>query len=84
MMEWLKSHAFLATWLSPVIAVAIAVLRNKQTGGSIDVRRMVVYIAFLTALAVVFTPGFEPDAKLTARTIALLGFGFLVGDAFRN
>jgi chromate transport protein ChrA len=61
-MNWLKANAYLAAWLSPLVAIVVAIVQNLHAKFvEADWSRPLIYIAFLTALAVIFTPSFAPE-----------------------
>ena len=57
-MHWLETHVYLAAWLSLLVALVSLFMQNvKANFQNIDWNRSLLYIGFLTALAVVVTPG---------------------------
>lgn len=77
--QWLESHAWLAAWLALPVAIVVGILQGVKTKFErIDWRRSLIYIAFLTSLAVAFTPRFDETARAFARAIVGIGFGFLL------
>ena len=67
-MDWLKDHVFIATWLGPVIAIVIAIMKGRKVEGRpVDWFRFVMYFTFFLCLAVAFTPQFDEAARTTAR-----------------
>lgn len=80
-LNWLRDHAYLAAWLAPVVAVAVAAFQNRNKAfGEVDWSRLLIYFAFLVSLAVVFTPTFDQTAREVARFIVFGGIGFLIVD----
>jgi hypothetical protein len=48
-MNWLKDHMFIATWLGPVIAIVIAIMKGRKTEGlPIDWFRFVMYFTLFS------------------------------------
>lgn len=71
-MNWLKEHVFLATWLAPIITIAIAVLKSeKSEGGRFEWFPFILYFTFFICLAVLFTPEFDELSRTTARTLVM-------------
>jgi hypothetical protein len=69
-MAWLRDHVYIAAWLSPVIALLGMVVKNVTTGTTDTQWSMImIYVAFLTCLAAVFTPLIDDSARFFA------GFG---------
>jgi hypothetical protein len=57
-MDWLKNHAFLATWASPCIALLLAFLKSKGVAANIDVLGFVLYAISLGSFAALISlPG---------------------------
>lgn len=86
-MAWLKEHSFLATWLSPILAVLIAVWRTKGAPrvSEVDWTTLLGYVTFFVAFGVAISSSFDESARSIARTIAGLGFGaFFIGGVFRR
>jgi hypothetical protein len=80
-LNWLRDHAYLAAWLGPVVAITVAIFQNRNKGfAEVDWSRLLIYFAFLVALAVVFTPTFDQTARDVARFIVFGGLGFLITD----
>jgi hypothetical protein len=74
-MEWLKEHVYIAGWLSPIIALIGMLIRGVGKSGEIGWERMMLYIAFLTCVAAVFTPTLEAGARGFA---AVIVFGLVI------
>jgi hypothetical protein len=75
-MNWFKDHVFVATWLGPVIAIVIAIMKGRRTEGRpFDWYRLMMYFTFFLCLAVKFTSQFDESARTFAGTLAygLLG-----------
>jgi len=84
-MEWLKLHVFVAAWFSPIIAlIGLLVKRTPSGEMPVDWSRLVIYVGWLTCLAVLVTPGVEPFARGTFEAMAAMGFGFLIFDVKRR
>ena len=84
-MNWLKDHVWLSNWLAVVAAVVIAVienLRNKAT--AVNWPRLVIYFAFLSCLAVAFTPMFDQMARVVAEIVLLVSLVFIFIDGVRG
>jgi len=80
-MGWLSDHAYLATWLAlPVAIVAIIVQNRSSRFAEVDWSRSLIYLAFLTSLAVAFTPTFDQTARTTAYFLLFSLLAFLIVD----
>jgi hypothetical protein len=80
-MNWLRDHAFLATWLAlPVAIISIFVQNIPTKFKDLDWSRSLIYIAFTICLGVSFTPSFDENARSLARQLSIWGFIFLVID----
>jgi hypothetical protein len=83
-MDWLKNHSYLATWISPCIAIAIAIVRSKGKLSKVDWHEFVGILVLLTAIAVVFTPVFDTRARQFASTLVYFLFGYGVLRVTQN
>ena len=80
-MGWFKDHVYIAAWLSPIIGlIGIIVRTPKTTSGDPDWSRILVYLSFLTCLAVTLTPQFDERARSIAGTLLFTGLGFIIVD----
>ncbi|MGZ7101914.1 MAG: hypothetical protein ACXVJ1_07765 [Candidatus Angelobacter sp.] len=80
-MNWLQSHAYIATWLGPMVAILVFLIRGFKTDfKETDWSRTLLNIAFLTCLAVAFTPAFDSIARTIAQTTLPLLIIFLIVD----
>jgi predicted membrane channel-forming protein YqfA (hemolysin III family) len=80
-MNWLATHEYLATWLALPVAIAAILIQNIPTRfDHFDWTRTLLYLAFLTSLAVVFTPSFDLTARTSANMLLFSLLGFLVID----
>lgn len=80
-MNWLRQNVYLAAWLSPVVAIVVAIVQNRhRKSNEVDWSRLLIYIAFLTALAVAFTPTFDDGIRSVASGLVYAGLGFLIVD----
>lgn len=69
-MNWLATHEYLAAWLALPVAIGIALFQNIPTRFTqFDWSRTLINFAFLTALAVAFTPNVETSAHFAAITL---------------
>jgi hypothetical protein len=75
-MNWFSEHAYAAAWLSPALTlIAMIVQSARPAAQPINWSKVMIYIAFLTCLAAVFTPTLEAEAREFAG-------GFLMFAAF--
>jgi len=80
-MRWLRDNAYLAAWLSPLIALVGMIFRNpKSATGATDWARTIAYIILLTALAAAVTPGLDTTTKTWAGSLVTLGLMLLYFD----
>jgi len=80
-MEWFKTHIFIAAWASPTIALIGLLIKKSVPGELINWSRVMIYVGFLTALAVIVTPGIEPAARVSMNGLAAIAFGYLIVDS---
>lgn len=84
-MHWLESHVWLATWLGLVVTAISLFVHNVRIGfKEIDWTRSLFYVAFVTALAVTFTPTFDSHARDVAGSLTAMGFGYILVDMNRR
>jgi hypothetical protein len=56
-MQWFEAHVWIATWLALIVAIAGLIVQNAKTQfAQIDWQRSMLYIGFLTGIAVTFSP----------------------------
>ena len=68
-MEWLKEHAYVATWLSPIVAimlVGLQVRRPMSEGKPVHWTRVLFTFLCLSSFPIVVTPTFDEKARLFA------------------
>ena len=79
MSEWLKTHVYLASWLSLVVATIGLVIRNVRAPASeVDWRRAMIYIVLLTGLAAAFTPSLEYPARVFGGYLVSFTLGWIM------
>ncbi len=83
MAEWFKTHVFIAAWISPIIALVGMIFKKRPEGSPLNWGRAVVYVAFLSLLAIVVTPGVEPGVRSFAMSIFAFGFAALLFSSNR-
>ena len=85
-MKWLETHVWIATWLGLLVTIAALTLQNAKTGfREIDWGRSLLYLAFVTALAVTFTPAFDPNMRNDAKGLLYATLGaVIVSSNFRR
>jgi hypothetical protein len=74
MMEWLKAHSFLATWMGPVIGIVGLVLNFTKKRGEFDFRAFTLYLTFFILTGVVLSPIVDDKTKENVRTIWVVCF----------
>ena len=78
-MNWFAEHVYVAAWMSPVIAlIAMIVQAARPAARETNWAKVMIFIAFLTCLAAVFTPMIDPEARIFAGFV-VLGGGFYIG-----
>ncbi len=82
--KWFQTHVYLAAWLSPIVAIIAVLVRNARHEHHIDSSRLMIYVAFLTCLAVSVTPTFDEGTRSFARGFVYAGLGFLIVDRART
>jgi hypothetical protein len=80
MLDWLKGHVFLAAWLSPLIALVGLIWKKSDPTNPVNWSKLMIYVAFLTGLAVIITPGVDPSVRSAANSLVFIGLGFLIAD----
>jgi hypothetical protein len=81
MVEWFKTHVFIAAWASPIIALVGLLLKRRAENSDLNWSKVIIYVAFLTAIAVVVTLGIAPQVRTTFEALMFLGFGYLIVDS---
>jgi hypothetical protein len=69
---WFKEHVYLASWISPIIAVIAIILklRKPDPGGKpTNWTRMLLMILCLTSFPVAVTPTFDSSARDFAKYV---------------
>jgi hypothetical protein len=84
MVDWFRTHVFIAAWSSPAIALIGMLLKKRAAGAPVNWSRMMIYVGWLTSFAVMVTPGVDPMARGTAEALVAGGFGFLIIDSGRH
>jgi hypothetical protein len=80
-MHWFESYVYLAAWLSLLVALVSFFMQNvKANFTGIDWSRSLLYIAFLTCLAVAISPMFDEKARTWAGGLVIALLGFLIVD----
>jgi uncharacterized membrane protein YwaF len=78
MLDWLKSHVFLAAWSSPIIALIALIRRKSDPTNRINWGEVVLYVGFLSALAAVITPDIESTARSVMETVLFMSLGAIL------
>ncbi len=79
-MTWLETHAYIAAWLSPTITLVGLVIQNIRPDRQIEWNRTMLYVAFLTCLAAIFTPGIEGGVRIFAQSTFTVLLIFIYWD----
>lgn len=81
MLNWLKENAYLAAWLALPVAIVIGFFQNQKLGfEKFDWSRNLLYVAFLVALAVKFTPSLAQNMRDEAGYLLIMLTVFLMID----
>jgi hypothetical protein len=84
-MTWLDTHAYVAAWLSPALALFAMVIGTfRGTTTSTNWSKRMVYMGFLTGLAAVFTPVLDDSARMFAAAVVVPTLWFIIWDAVTN
>lgn len=80
-MNWLKDYSYLSGWLALPIAVVAMIFQNKGKAlKDIDWSRPLIYLAFLTTLAVVFNSNFDFQARFFSQMVLIFCLVFIGMD----
>jgi hypothetical protein len=83
--NWLKSNVYLASWLALPVAVLMGFLQAKKSNfTNISWFRMLMYFAFLTSLAVTFTPIFDQDSRTRAWYLVTMLLAVIIVSRHEN
>jgi len=76
---------FIAAWVTLIIAL-IGLLLKKPTAGAdpINRSRMMIYVGWLTSLAIIVTSGMDATTRHVAQGLLFGGLGFLIVDSGRH
>jgi len=78
-MDWFASHVYVASWCSLLVTVIGLVVKNARPSATqADWSSTMVYITYLTCLAVAVTPAFDEKARGMATGIVAIGFGWFL------
>lgn len=83
-MNWLKEHSYIGTWLSPCIAVILAVVKSKGNVESIDLYELMLVFLLLSSFAIAVNPAFDTVARNLAETVLFFSFGALAVGSRRR
>jgi uncharacterized membrane protein len=62
-MEWLRMHVFLVAWITPIVTLIGMILKRQPQGTPINWANVVLYVGFLSGIAMLVTPGVSPFAQ---------------------
>jgi hypothetical protein len=80
--NWFQAHVYVAAWASPTITLIGLIIRNTiRPADKVNWSLIMVYVAFLTCLAAMLTPGTELGIRWLAGSVGSLAFGFILVDA---
>jgi hypothetical protein len=81
-MNWLETHVYIAAWASPIVTLVGFIVSNAvRPTDRVNWSIMVIYVAFLTSLAAVLTPGMEIGVRAAATGVGSILMGVIVVDA---
>jgi hypothetical protein len=78
---WFATHAYIAAWVSPLVALIGMIISNSVSAKAPDWSRLMIYMAFLTAMAVLFTPVMDDWARIGAAFLLTPLTIFIIWDA---
>ena len=84
MMDWLKDHAFLATWLGPIVGIIGLILQQTRSKGAFDFRAFTIYLTFFLLLGYKLTPGVDASKLGVDLVFALCFFAILWDNGGSN
>jgi hypothetical protein len=80
-MNWLKNYAWLANWLSLPVMIIIAIIQGAKAGvRNMDLAGIAIILAFLSSIAVAFTPTFDDTARSFARYLVTFLIVVIIWD----
>jgi hypothetical protein len=83
-MNWLRDHDYIATWLGVPLSVILEFVRAKTTHfAQADWFWSIISFAFFTSFAVVITPTFDMTARLFAKYVGSFLLGVIIVSRFR-
>jgi hypothetical protein len=65
LLEWLKTHEYIATWVGPVVGLAVGVFETKKQHQPIDIFQVMLWITFFLSLSIAFNSTFDSEARST-------------------
>ena len=83
-MNWFRDHVYIASWLSPIIVITIAIVKGKGQSERTSTFWLVIDLAFLSSLAVAFSPYFDQQARHFAEFFCLSSFGAILVGKHRS
>ena len=86
-MDWLKTHEYLAPWLSLPLMVVLTIFqvwKGSVSGKSVNMALTVLFFAFFICIAVTFTPAIEVEARFFAGFMAFALMWVVVYHADKN
>jgi hypothetical protein len=78
MVDWLKNHVFIAAWASPIIALVGLVWKKSDPTNPVNWSSIMFYVGFLSAFAVIVTPGVDSNVRATMEGLFIVAFGSLM------
>lgn len=83
-MEWFKTHVFIAAWASPIIALIGLLIKKTPEGTQVNWSRMMIYVGFLSGIAIIVTPGIDTAARGVSGTLIFMAMGYMIVDSGRR
>src|ERR1017187_5603549 len=82
MMDWLKVHSFLATWLGPIIGIVGLLLQQTRKQNRFDFRAFTIYLTFFVVMGVKLSNTLDLSKVTGVDIVWLMCFwNILWGDA---
>ncbi len=85
MLDWLEKHAFIAAWLSALFAMVTLFIHNLvRPADKVNWSMIMTYVAFLSSVAIMVTPGLEPGVRGFAVAVGGMSLGAIIRHSGAN
>jgi hypothetical protein len=79
-MNWFQAHSYLAPWLAPLVAIAIAIIQNRKNLLNFAWPIFTVYLTFFTLTGVMISSSFSEQTKSRLQFVWMMSFLIIVWD----